>query len=84
MESHDAKKSAVEQEPPEPESEDSEPGFESSQRVTYGSESIVNKSRKLNHGKLGGDFAKRLLCKAVKSSRRNGEKADELKELNLL
>ena len=87
MEAHDTMKMVEEPE----RSEDSEPGFESSQRVTYGSESIVNKNRKLgNHGKLGissvsdGDFAKRLLCKAVKSSRRNRGKADELKELNLL
>jgi len=60
--------------------------------VTYGSDSIV-KSRKRGHAKVGGissssvsdgEYAKRLLCKAVRSSRRKGGKADELKELNLL
>ena len=54
------------------------PEFESSQRVTYGSEDNILKSRKVSDG----DFAKRLLCEAVTRSRR--KKADDLKDFGLL
>ena len=66
--------------PSEPEQTEANalPEFESSQRVTYGSEDNILKSRKVSDG----DFAKRLLCEAVTRSRR--KKADDLKDFGLL
>ncbi|UPR00791.1 DNA topoisomerase II-binding protein [Chloropicon primus] len=67
--------------------EDSMPDFDSSQRVTYGSDSIIQARKKRKHpaSVRDVDFAKKVLGKAVTSiKRKQAKKADDLKDFGLI